>query len=377
MAQYGRLRLVVQDSAGNVVSGASVEIRKQGATVNGLHAGLTTSFTVNDPGALLAADTVQVGTDSSVTRSISSVAATNVTVGGAGFNSVADDARLTAVNNLPTIYNDAQGAETKTNPLTTDALGVVTCWALVRPYDVLISGSGVTTKLLEDVVPVGNERLVSNVYGTGTATAFSLDTGRTLAAGDKLIDIAENGTSRVYVEQDGTLVVVAGGANVTGTLAVTGAATVSTTLGVTGASTLAAVSGTTGTFTGTVDSKRFSATQGTALVAGDFALSAGWGDTATVSAVYAGSEDTSGGVQVTCNGTGIAANPTITLTFKDGTFTNSPNIIAVRALSNGVDQPTIPFWPSASATVATFTFMGTPIAGQLYEVRWFVIGKGA
>jgi hypothetical protein len=61
---------------------------------------------------------------------------------------------------------------------------------------------------------------------------------------------------------------------------------------------------------------------GTALVAGDFLLGAGWGNTAAISSL-AGT-DQAFRLVVTPNGTGIAANPSITVTFHDGTWTTIP-----------------------------------------------------
>jgi hypothetical protein len=111
---------------------------------------------------------------------------------------------------------------------------------------------------------------------------------------------------------------------------------------------------------------------GTAHVAGDYALSAGWGNTASVSAVAA--RDTGGRVTVTCNGSGIGANPTVTLTFKDGTWTTIPAIVVSRG---DATAPTTGFWAltTPSATAPVFTFVGTPVAGSTYTFDFVVMGK--
>src|SRR3990167_11435698 len=207
MAQYGRLLLTVLDANGAPVSDASVEVRKQGATVQGNHGVAATSFTVDDPGAVTTAgtaDVVAVDTGST-TRTVSSFTATNVTVAAPGFDSGNDDSRLTVTNNLPTLYNDAQGNETKTNPLTTDATGKAVCWAPVRPFDVHISGGGATTTLLQDVIPDGHERIVSNVIG-GAGPAFILDTQRALTTDDKILSIREVAVEKFSVDDDGDVV---------------------------------------------------------------------------------------------------------------------------------------------------------------------------
>lgn len=111
---------------------------------------------------------------------------------------------------------------------------------------------------------------------------------------------------------------------------------------------------------------------GTAHVAGDYALSAGWGNTATVSTVAA--RDTGGRVSITCGGTGIAANPTVTLTYKDGTWTTVPTCVPQRADINA--PATAPFVPTSdTATTFVLTFLGTPVSGTTYTFSFHVVGK--
>ena len=83
----------------------------------------------------------------------------------------------------------------------------------------------------------------------------------------------------------------------------------------------------------TLKNKRVSFSGATALGAGDFALSAGWGSTAAVSAVIG--TDGAWEITVTSGGTGIAPNPTIILTFKDGTWTSSPIAISKQVGGTG------------------------------------------
>ena len=111
---------------------------------------------------------------------------------------------------------------------------------------------------------------------------------------------------------------------------------------------------------------------GTAHVAGDYALSAGWGNTATVSTVAA--RDTGGRVSITCGGSGIAANPTVTLTYKDGTWTTVPTCVPCRSDINA--PATAPFVPTSdTATTFVLTFLGTPVAGTIYTFSFHVVGK--
>lgn len=99
---------------------------------------------------------------------------------------------------------------------------------------------------------------------------------------------------------------------------------------------------------------------GTALEASDFALSAGWGDTpaASISAVVG--TDQASAFTVSAGTANFVANPTIALTFKDGTWTNNP----ICTVSRGdASAPTTGFaFDTTSATVLTITFQGTPQA---------------
>lgn len=112
---------------------------------------------------------------------------------------------------------------------------------------------------------------------------------------------------------------------------------------------------------GVTSVKRVKTNFGTQLVAGDFVLSAGWGTTAAVTAITG--TDAGAVFTVTANGTGIAANPTITLTFHDGTWTNVPLVVSKQVGGTGqrsdvTDAPTATTWVG--------TYIGTPVAGSTY-----------
>lgn len=255
MAQLGLYRKVVLNSAGEPVSGASVEIRRQGATVLGSHATVTT-INVNDPGRIIASDTVNYNADAGTNRSVSSVTESTVIVGLAIAVSLADDDRITVVTPLPTLYNDAQGAETKSNPLTTDSNGAVYCYLPGGKYDVKISGSGITTQLLADESVEGAENVVSSLHpsATGTASAFIFDTARSLSAGDNIISVRHTGSEVAFLSRAGNFMStgsatvggicmlgstlsVSSGAQITGSLSAAGAVAFTSTLNVQGAAT--------------------------------------------------------------------------------------------------------------------------------------------
>jgi hypothetical protein len=117
---------------------------------------------------------------------------------------------------------------------------------------------------------------------------------------------------------------------------------------------------------------RFRLANGTAYSGADAAivLSAGWGGTATVSA--ARGFDGAFSFTVNSSGAGQAANPTITVTFKDGTWTNAPQFLCAK---NDIiaPSPTILTW-TITATGLVITFNGTPVAANSYN--FVVIGMG-
>jgi fibronectin-binding autotransporter adhesin len=118
---------------------------------------------------------------------------------------------------------------------------------------------------------------------------------------------------------------------------------------------------------------RFRHNQGTALVSGDFSLSAGWGNTSSISGLSG--TDSAFTLTITSGGTGQAANPTITLTFHDGTWTNTPIVCITRGDGS---TPQTGFWitqAATSATQAVLQFVGTPIAASGYIIWVTVTGK--
>lgn len=104
--------------------------------------------------------------------------------------------------------------------------------------------------------------------------------------------------------------------------------------------------------------------QGTACTNGELVLSAGWGTTATVTAV-AGQGQTCEWT-LTSSGTGQAANPTIT-----DTLTNalpSASVVCEMRMVGGTGTTTLIDQTSLSATAPVFTFGGTPVAASTYKV---------
>ena len=122
---------------------------------------------------------------------------------------------------------------------------------------------------------------------------------------------------------------------------------------------------------GGVDVRRLGASQGTALAAGDFALSAGWGTTASVGTISG--TDQWCQFTVTSAGTGQGASPTCVLTFKDGSWTTAPIVQVNR--QEFANQATVTFTvTTVTATAVTLTFNGTPVAAETYRVTLHVGG---
>lgn len=118
--------------------------------------------------------------------------------------------------------------------------------------------------------------------------------------------------------------------------------------------------------------RRIHARNGTPLTTADFVLSAGWGTTASLAFSAAGlARDMRGTIIVTSAGVGQAANPTITLNFKDGAFPEAPSALVAR---NGGNQPAVlPTW-GRSVVQLLITFPGTPVAGETYNFSWMLMG---
>lgn len=113
--------------------------------------------------------------------------------------------------------------------------------------------------------------------------------------------------------------------------------------------------------------KRFTSERATAVVAGDFALSGGWGSTASVGSLVG--HDSAFAFTITSSGTGQAANPTVTFTFHDGSWTNSPLCLLTIFNIGSNTAPGTLANTTESATAPVFTNNTfTPVAAQTYRV---------
>jgi hypothetical protein len=124
-----------------------------------------------------------------------------------------------------------------------------------------------------------------------------------------------------------------------------------------------------GTYGGDYFVNRLWANYGDELAPSDFSL-LGWGSSATVS-IYPRSTDQRGQIAVTANGSGVGANPTITLTFHNGPWFTAPFAVVGRNDPNAPGRA--PTWRTTPTTLV-ITFQGTPVAGSVYRFAWMVIG---
>ena len=125
--------------------------------------------------------------------------------------------------------------------------------------------------------------------------------------------------------------------------------------------------------TGTLAFKRFNVDGGTTLTSGAFALSAGWGSTASIAITVTTSKDPAYVVTITTGGSGIVANPTLQITFADGTWTNVPVCRQIQTGGNDIFSDTTV--TARSATSYTYQWNGTPTTGKTYELTQTCIGS--
>jgi len=134
--------------------------------------------------------------------------------------------------------------------------------------------------------------------------------------------------------------------------------------------------GTTGTrwdaFLSDTSVKRIKADGGTALASGDFTgIHTNWGSGATVGSVVG--TDQGFEVTVTSGSSGTGANPTLTLTFKDGTWTSSP-VASCGWKAGGTGTLQHLSWTAAASTLV-ITYNGTPGTGQTFPISCVLMGR--
>lgn len=196
--RQGRFDRYIIGINGQAVSGATVEVRRQGATaVQGAQSGATPIvINVVAPGAIQPGDTVVIGTATSPSYTVGTVTATTVQLTAGGAISLSGGERLSPNNlPLPTMYVDSNGVTTKLNPLTSSPRGQAQGWIADGIYDFRVSGAGVTTFLSEDYFIGGVQKAEANTWtATQTFQAGATFPSVTVAPGN-LISVDGNDTN--------------------------------------------------------------------------------------------------------------------------------------------------------------------------------------
>lgn len=207
MAQLGRLRDTLLRHTGDPAAGASVTVRRQGATVTSNQSGSAPlTLTVADPGGIQPGDTVANGV-SGTTYSVDSIGTSTVTISGfSGTIAFLSGDRLTPTNTLPTLYADARAVNTLAggNPMATDTNGEFACWVEISPYDLFITGGGYATRLFQDVWPAGIVTVRVNCSPDPNGDGYIFD-AKHLPGTGKIIRFQVDGVDKFFVNADGTI----------------------------------------------------------------------------------------------------------------------------------------------------------------------------
>ncbi len=133
--------------------GVTMVIAKRGAITQGAgndNAGAGATITVHNINSIVVGDILLINTNT-VVRFVASVTATTITLvgGGSGTFEWVDGDTIRTVSGAPTMYTDAEGAESVALS-TTDSSGEAEFYSLARIVDVLLTDSGTLT-LLKDI----------------------------------------------------------------------------------------------------------------------------------------------------------------------------------------------------------------------------------
>lgn len=109
----------------------------------------------------------------------------------------------------------------------------------------------------------------------------------------------------------------------------------------------------------------------TDLAAGDVALGAGWGNSATKT-ISTGSNDVAGQIVVTSAGTGQSqATATVVITFKTA-YAVAPRVVLVTTTNDNSIDTGHATW-SATTTALTLTFSVLPVDTKIYKLNYACI----
>lgn len=361
-------------------------------------------------GRFAALNWIQAGLDTANIRQVAAVGGNSLSVSGSALTIAENDYIFLIGNTQPTVtggsatytipatvirQRDDDAADLYTNSMvTTNSDGLAQFFSTPAVYDAIIQDGNQANQGSIIALPVGVAEGVSTSFAstfgaTVTINAFlgvsgSVGISGTLTVGQTTTLNAAMGVTGWATF--GTSVTVAGALGVTGhatfgstitghgNLGITGSMVVGGSLGVTG------VLGVTGQATLAGVSLSYIGIRGNSVIAAatGLTISSGWGATGSISVVASWSSTRAcGGFIVTAGGAGVGANPTVTLTFGNtvGNVTNPVVFTQRSTLGNfGLDQLTVPFTVNATASACTFTFRGTPVSGEAFQLHYFIIG---
>jgi hypothetical protein len=276
--------------------------------------------------------------------------------------------------------------------------GAASVGALIPGGDItVIGGAGDSDDIGGAVFITGGPAGAGNSVGPGAAVTITGGTGGTASGDGGHVSIlggapgaaASDGGSIFLIPSLGTGVGVDGIVDITGDVTITGKLTVGGLIDPTGlvldeqaAVPMAPVPGkgvlwvrnnnpNVLLFTGdTGIDQAIEGSRQTALGAGDFALSAAWGSTASITAITG--SDSRFILEITSAGIGQAANPTITLTYVDGAWSSAPfPMISDNGsidAGGGVLRPIFNIATRTTTQVVWDMFDPVPVAGDVYRM---------
>ena len=113
------------------------------------------------------------------------------------------------------------------------------------------------------------------------------------------------------------------------------------------------------------DGGRIDGSIGTALVAGDVTLGAGWGTT-PVLAITTGSSDQRGRLTITCDATAAQATSTIAIAFSNGAYSSAPFVRVQVYSDNAITDSGSVRVATVSTTGFTATLDVLPVDTKIY-----------
>lgn len=217
MPQLGPLDFTLMDVNSVLVAGATVNVYREGATINGDQAGTAPlTLTIRHPGKISTGDTVFLENDNTISYVVTAQTLTTMQLSGfTGTLAVLDGQRIVPSNSQPTVYSDDQGGASVAQPLTSDAFGSIVTSGGVGPlwmeggaYHILGAGAGAVARLYEVVVIAGEPPAVvySGERDGATAVAHVEDTRFALTVpGAKLKSGRNLGTEKYFFDYAGRL----------------------------------------------------------------------------------------------------------------------------------------------------------------------------